>query len=228
MSIQGFEHHLQREIFLKIRQHDIAKYSDLVIKDVEPSQFMYHLKQLIRDGLIEKVGKGQYRLSREGILASQGFSAEHKNMVLAPLTYTMIFARNSKGKWLIMKRLKQPYINKYACLSGKLHMSETLRSAAGREWQEHVSPTVPDMQYRGYASILFMKDNNVVTHITGPVWFAGDVDAEWDEKQTKTGFFQWVDWKQLDYTQFIPGWEELVNAIEGSPEPFMLDLSFKL
>jgi predicted transcriptional regulator len=96
MSIQGFEHHLQREIFLKIRQYDIAKYSDLVIKDVEPSQFMYHLKQLIRDGLIEKVGKGQYRLSREGILARQGFSADYKNRVLAPLTYTMIFARNSR------------------------------------------------------------------------------------------------------------------------------------
>jgi ADP-ribose pyrophosphatase YjhB (NUDIX family) len=227
MSVQGFEHHLQREIFLKIRQHDIAKYSDLVIKNVEPSQFMYHLKQLIRDGLIEKVDKGQYRLTRQGIMVSQGFSSEQKNIVLAPITYSLIFARSVDDTWLIMKRRKQPYINQYGCLSGKLHMAETLKLAAKREWREHISDKVPELNYKGYVSVLLTKEHDVVTHITGPVWFADNVEPDWQAKQAKTGEFEWVNWQQLDYAEFIPGWKEIINHL-NEPAPFLLDLSFEL
>jgi hypothetical protein len=72
-----------------------------------------------------------------------------------------------------------------------------------------------------------MKDNNVVTHITGPVWFAGDVDTEWMKNKLRLDFFM----GRLEAARLhtVYSWlKELVNAIEGSPEPFMLDLSFKL
>lgn len=228
MSIQGFDNHIQREIFLKLRQHDVARYSEIKVKSIESSQFMYHLKELIRAGLVEKVEKGKYKLTREGIIVSQGFSADRKNISLAPLSYTLIFARSKSGKYLVLKRNKQPYIDQYACISGKIHMHETLKEAVEREWKEDLQLPIPEFTYQGYSSVLIKENEQIVTHITGGIWFADNLEEEWEEYETRIGTIRWVDWKKLPYEQFIPGWKEIVDSIETKKELFLLDLSFTL
>ncbi len=229
MTVQGFDHYIQREIFLKLRQHDVARYSELNIKSIESSQFMYHLKELIRAGLVEKIGKGQYRLTAKGITYSQNFSTEQKNITISPLTYSLIFARSNKGNWLILKRNKQPYINLLGCLSGKVHMEETLTDAAKREWDtSYNSKTNPEMIYKGMVSVLLRDNERVLTHITGPVWFIDNLNEDWQEYEAPNGTLLWADWTKIPYDQFIPGWKEIIEAIEISKQPFLLDLSFTL
>jgi ADP-ribose pyrophosphatase YjhB (NUDIX family) len=228
MSVEGFDHHIQREIFLKLRQHDVARYADINIKTIESSQFMYHLKELIRAGLVEKVEKGRYRLTRKGIALSQGFSTERKNIALAPLSYTLIFARSKNGKYLVVRRNKQPFIDMYACISGKIHMDETLKEAAAREWDEDIPLKLPKLSYKGYVSVLVKETGQTLAHITGPVWFADKLEEEWESVDTRIGHVQWVDWEELPYDQFIPGWKEIVSTAESEQEPFLLDLSFTL
>lgn len=228
MSVQGFDHHIKREIFSRLREHDVMRYSDLVIKGIEPSQFMYHLKDLMRMGLVEKVEKGKYKLTKDGIRASQSFSSEKKDITSSPLTYTLIFARSSKGRWLVLERHKHPYINMFGCISGKVHIEETLDEALRREWTDFMGLELDSAQYRGYASVLIKDAGQVLTHITGPVWFIDGVEELWLEKEARHGKLYWVDWEQLDYKRFIPGWKELVVELEDPAKPFILDMSFSL
>lgn len=228
MSVHGFDHYIQRDIFMKLRQCDEARYSELVIKTIEPSQFVYHLKELIRMGVVEKIDKGRYRLSREGIKISQNFSGSTRNITVAPLTYNLIFARSVKGRWLVLERRKQPYFNMLGCISGKVHMEETLIEARDREWREFTTQPIPEFEYEGYTSVLIKQDNEVLTHIAGSVWFADKVEEVWSNREAIHGLLQWVDWRSIDYKKFIPGWKELIKPIELNEPPFILDLSFNL
>lgn len=227
-SIKGFDHHIQREIFTTLRGYDVARYADIHIKTIESSQFMYHLKELISRGLVEKVEKGRYRLSAKGIALSQNFSSEQKDLRLSPLTYTFILARSNKGNWLIWNRGQQPFINMYGTLSGKVHMDETLTEAAQREWCEQVNTRVPNLVYKGQISVLLKQDGVTATHIAGAIWFVDNCKQEWETLETKKGTLSWIDWTTLPYDKFIPGWKEIVEAIESSEYPFLLDLELPL
>jgi DNA-binding transcriptional ArsR family regulator len=227
MSIQSFDHHIQREIFLRLRHYDVAKYSDICIKSVEPSLFMYHLKELIKMGLVEKVDKGRYQLTRKGLATNQSFSSEKKNIRISPLSYTLIFAKSKDNKWLVLKRHKQPHIFKLGCLSGKIHLGETAEQAANREWHDFTELTGYKLECKGYVSVLINDNQGVITHITGPVWFVDDVKSEWSEKLSRHGLLTWMNWEEIDYDEFIPGWREIVEKIESN-DTFMLDLSFTL
>ncbi len=225
MNVQGFDHHIKREIFYQLRKHDIARYSDLVIKTVEPSQFMYHLKDLIRMGLVEKIDKGKYRLTNSGIRASQAFSSFSKNITESPMTYTLIFARSNKGRWLVLERYKQPYINKLGCISGKVHMEETLQEALEREWNDFIGQPFIQPEYKGQLSVLVREGANTLTHIAGPIWFADNLEEKWPKTEVAQGKLEWIDWTKLDYSRFIPGWKEIIDKLEDS-KPFLLDLEF--
>lgn len=178
-------------------------------------------------GLVEKVDKGRYRLTTKGLRLSQNFSSEKKDLTLAPLTYSIIFARSKAGRWLISKRGKQPYIHQLGALSGKVHLEETLQEAVKREWQTAIGESIPEFIYQGQVSVLIIEDDAVKTHVTGPVWFADNLD-EWSKFDSALGTLEWLDWKDLPYNQFIPGWKEIIEAIEANQGPFLLDLRFTL
>ncbi len=224
MPIHKFDHYIQADIFAKLRASSSLRYRDLKDPSLESSQFMYHLKELIKLGVVEKLDRGTYRLSKKGMSLAQHFSSEKNTLRQGVLSYTMIYIRSETGKWLLVKRKKQPYYSYYAALSGKIHIGESLEQAALRELSilgiENIKIT-----YKGYVSIL-ISGEIIETHITGPVWFV-DNCKEIDTKNVTQRSLEWADWEDLPYENFIPGWKETVKMIESS-EPAYLDLKFNI
>lgn len=223
MSIHKFDHHIQATIFANLRESNGLRYRDLKDPSIESSQFVYHLKELIKSGLIEKYAHGSYRLTKKGLSLAQHFSSEKNALREGVLTYSLICIRSKSGKWLLVKRKKQPFYNYYASLSGKVHIGETLRQAAARECS--ILPTNIDLHYKGYVSIL-ISGEAIETHISGPVWFADDIE-EFDTTTVQERELYWANWQNLPYEQFIPGWREIVDMIE-SPDANYLDLMFTI
>lgn len=224
MNLQRFNHHIQADIFAKLRYSDTLRYKDLKEPGLEPSQFTYHLKELMKQKLVEKTEKGSYRLASAGVELAQHFSSTWKNLKEAPLSYTLIFLRTTDKRWFVIKRGKHPHINKYACISGKIHMDETLEQAAQRELHSQTIGAVnAALQYRGYVSVM-VREQGYLTHITGPVWFADDIEPV-ALPPSAFGEIMWADWEKLPYGQFIPGWKEIVQMIESN-QPSYLDLSY--
>jgi hypothetical protein len=226
MSIQKFDHHLQAEIFAKLRHNQKLRFKDLKNPELESSQFMYHLKGLMAQKLVEKTNDGYYILSQKGIGLAQHFSSALGNLNEAPLSYTLLFIRTSTNKWFILRRQKQPHISKLACISGKIRMDETIKQAVEREMLAFTSQDWQDkIEYRGFASVL-IRGKTGRTHITGPIWLIDGVD-EVPLPEFASGKGEWLNWKELSYEEFIPGWREIVEMIE-SGKPSYLDLEFKV
>ncbi len=224
MSIHKFDHHIQAEIFARLRASDTLRYRDLKDPALESSQFMYHLKELSKRDLVEKNENGHYKLTPKGISLAQYYSSEKAALNPGTLSYTMLFLRSKNGKWLLVKRKRQPFYDCYAAPSGKIHTHETLKQAATRELTLVTDGKIENkLQYKGYASIL-TKNKFVQTHITGPIWFMDNCE-EFDVSKITAKNLLWADWKTLPYKEFIPGWQEIVAMIEDG-EPSYLDLEF--
>ncbi len=224
MNIQRFHHHIQADIFAKLRYSETLRYKDLKQPGLEPSQFTYHLKELMKQKLVEKNEQGAYQLASAGVELAQHFSSTWKNLKEAPLSYTLIFLRTTDKRWFVVRRGKHPHINKYACISGKIYMDETLRHAAERELHNQTMGAVKaELEYKGYVSVM-VREQGFLTHITGPVWFADNVEPAILPPNPYGEIF-WADWRSLPYGQFIPGWKEIVEMIENGG-PAYLDLSY--
>lgn len=224
MNMQRFHHHIQADIFAKLRHNASLRYKDLKEPGLEPSQFTYHLKELAKQKLVEKTEKGGYRLAPAGVELAQHFSSSKGNLNQAPLSYTLIFLRTTDKRWFVVKRGKHPHIGKYACISGKIHMDETLQQAAERElYNQSMGLIKTTLEYRGYVSVM-VREQGYITHITGPVWFADNLEPVALPAKAY-GEILWADWTKLPYGQFIPGWKEIVEMIEND-NPAYLDLSY--
>lgn len=226
MSIHKFDHHIQAEIFAKLRASDSVRYRDLKDPALESSQFVYHLKELGKRDLVQKNEEGHYTLTPKGMSLAQYFSSEKAALNPGTLSYTMLFLRSKKGRWLLVKRKKQPFYNHYAAPSGKIHTHETLAQAAQRELALVTDGKIENkLQYKGYVSIL-TRGESTETHITGPIWFMDNCD-EFDESKITAKNLVWADWQELPYHEFIPGWREIVEMIEVGTPPY-LDLAFDI
>lgn len=225
MQLYAFNHHIEKEIFKKLRASSKLRYSDLKDKGMESSLFMYHLKKLQSDQIVDKLPDGHYCLSPKGVALAQNFSKDQDAGTLGVLTYSLVWVRSVNGKWLIAKRSKHPHYGKLACISGKLHSGEPLLDSANRELSEATDGKIAGaLRYSGYVSVI-IENGASSTHITGPIWFLDDIEEVNIGDCSDSDLF-WADWRELDYKEFIPGWGEIIEAIE-SGNTGLLDLRFR-
>lgn len=115
---------------------EIARFRDLRPPKTDTNLFSYHLKSLIKSGMIKKVDGG-YTLSNLGLSYVDRVSTQKKAIRKQPKIITMLLIQNSEGDVLLQKRDKQPYINAWTLPYGKLHIDDpTLEIAAMRETKE--------------------------------------------------------------------------------------------
>jgi ADP-ribose pyrophosphatase YjhB (NUDIX family) len=97
----------------------------------DSGQLNYHLRLLVRDGLIEK-HRSKYRVTGMG----ERFGVYLKQFQLKemyPITLVCAVVFNSQGKLLFLKRAKSPQRGRWGFPGGKLVIGETLAEAAERE-----------------------------------------------------------------------------------------------
>jgi hypothetical protein len=225
----SIEHYIQRRIFNKLRLEGNLRYKDLRILDIESSQFVYHLKELIKSGVVEKLETGQYRLAQSGMTLAQGYSLELNNFRITVPSYTVVFCKSIQGRWLVFRRNREPLMGLLSAISGKYHQFETAQKSVECELSECLDePQGLDPECIGSASIIIHNlSTKSATHITCTVWFVDSVDEAKLVKDYPKGRLFWCDWQQEPYDDFIPGWAELIEMIELRNTNF-LDLEFTL
>ncbi len=139
-----------------------ARYTELNTLFVESGHFQYHLQQLIKDGLIEQVARGQYALSQKGLHFTDTLSLTQHSATPMPkvITYTLL----KSGKNIVLQqKQKQPYLGLYNMIGGKVHEGETTQEAAVREIQEktgiHITP-----RHTGVFEVIIRQSGNILTH----------------------------------------------------------------
>ena len=175
MNQPQLTHHIQLEILRRILTHPAARYSDLKPDGLEPNLFVYHLKQLMRIGLIEKQDKS-YILTREGKHFADRVTLETMKVRLQPKIVTLLTVKRADGQWLTLFRKNQPFQNFRGFPSGKMHHGETLVESARRELYEKSGLSNVPLSLKGCMSMRFTDGEATVNHVLCYVFY-GEVVA---------------------------------------------------
>lgn len=215
------EHHIQREIIDRLMRAESLRFSELKPDGMESNIFMYHLKQLIKDGYVEKCDGG-YRLVAKGLTYVDGLSTENHRPRPQPKLIAILALHDGAGKWLLAERKIQPYIRKRMFPSGKQHRGETSTEHAARELQEKTGLKNVPLSYRGLADIqIVSKQGVLLTHVVAQV-YAGELDGTETPPASDRFRYLWHDFA-ADTAPLMAGTRELYEHLQD-PDTFYVEL----
>lgn len=160
IKIHEFQISILRELLFKKN----ARFRDLKKVDVENDHFSFHLRQLIKEGLVIKSRDG-YDLTDKGKeFANRIDTSALKIERQAKLSIAIHAVRKNKGKteYLIHRRLKEPLYGWYGSHSGKIRWGENPLECAKREFSEETGLT-GDFDLKGIVHYFhFHKDGRLL------------------------------------------------------------------
>lgn len=132
-------HHIQKYILEVLHYQRLGRFRDLRKPGVDTNLFSYHLKLLLKNGLIKKIDGG-YTLDAKGLVYVDRISAQTLKIRTQPKIVSMLVIQNSNGDVLLQKRTKQPHIDTWTLPYGKLHIDDSsITAAASREASEKLN-----------------------------------------------------------------------------------------
>lgn len=181
-------HRIQTIVLSQLMECEALRYSQLKPKQMEPSQFMYHLKVLIEGGLVEK-WEGQYRLTAEGKQHTDRFDDENQSLRTYPrITVAVLYEHPDKGM-LLKKRVHQPGFGLvgFVLFDVPLDFAFPLQGFAERSFAERTGINA-SLVHRGDGYIRVLNngalEGNMLTHIfygTGSEMPRQDEALVWQE-----------------------------------------------
>lgn len=230
MIEQSFGHHIQKDILKKLISMPSARYAELRPKNIESNLFMYHLKQLIRSGYVEKTNTG-YELTSQGKHFADRASLSSLKLRIQPKLITILAVQHKDGRWVLLERLHQPFIHSVGLPSGKIHYGEALQDAADRELKEKTNMSDVPLVLRGTFIMRFRLNGEVVNHIIGYVFSGKTTDSYKDGySQPLYRSFYGSEADLLDNTNSprLKGHAELIKLMQDTPvgKLFFTELDF--
>jgi ADP-ribose pyrophosphatase YjhB (NUDIX family) len=154
-------HEIQSDILNKLMFSKKARYRDLKTKDVEGNLFSYHLQTLLKNEYI-LLKNSYYYLTTKGAQHVDRMSAETLKPRAQPKIATLLVLK-SKGKYLLYKRGRMPFINHIGFPYGKIHLEERVSESANRELFEKTGLTAK-LKHRGDVYITVHNETELVSH----------------------------------------------------------------
>src|SRR4030042_3526298 len=134
LKIHEFQISILRELLFKPQ----ARFRDLKKIDITNDHFTFHLKQLVKQGLVVKT-YGRYSLTDEGKEFSNRMDTDALKIERQAKLGIAIHATRTRNKiieYLVHRRLKEPFFGWYGSHSGKIRWGENPISCAKREFLE--------------------------------------------------------------------------------------------
>jgi len=123
-------HVIQREILYKLLFSASLRHSDLIAYNVTNSQFKFHIDELIKENLVQKLEKN-YSLTEKGKEWANRINAKDLSFIKQPKISVMLCAISDQ-KVLIQTRAKNPFLGCQSFPTKKVMYGETTFNAAHR------------------------------------------------------------------------------------------------
>lgn len=128
--------------------------------------FNFHIKSLVALGLVDKVGRGEYKLSTKGKEYANKLDTDNKTIERQPKVAVLLAVErevNGERELLFQERLKNPYYGYHGFPTGKVRWGETLLEGAARELMEETQLEA-DLEIMGlYHEHTFLEDDEEPT-----------------------------------------------------------------
>jgi ADP-ribose pyrophosphatase YjhB (NUDIX family) len=220
-------HHIQAKILRRLLYVTQTNYAAMRPDGVESNHFAYHLEQLLREGLVEKQGKG-YGLSAKGLAYVDRLSQGAMKDRLQPHIVTAIDLTTPDGKTLLFKRNFQPYIHLLGLPVGKIHYEESIVDAALRELSEKTGLSGIALTHRGMVYIHAKKNEYTIGRVLYHVFHA-DVEQELTVMTpADRGECEWMDHTLLTERECMPGFIRIKQLLASSQGLFFDEIQAEL
>ena len=210
-------HWIQKHILRELTLHKSCRFSQLRPKQVESNLFIYHLKSLIKEGYVQKEADGSYSLAPAGKRFVDRISMEKFQPRIQPKIITLLVITNAEGKLLLWKRNKQPFLGKIGFPTGKIHLGETLQSAAKRELAEKTGVKA-EINHVGDGYLTSYEGSELISQVlfhcfTGTAknnTFKADANLQWGTLE--------------EQTEVIPGAKEIYKEAIQNKNHFFVEI----
>lgn len=213
-------HPLKKQIIYQLITHPFLPFSKLKPEEIESNLFIYHLKQLVIEGLIFKRIDGKYELTSEGKNFADKLSLQTFKPRSQPKIVTLIVCQNKKEEYLLYKRKREPFINLVGFPYGKIHLGETILQAAERELWEKTGLKA-SLKHRAEVYLTTFQKGEVLSQMFCHVFEGRNPKGEL-KKDSEIGECFWEKVTDLSDKKFMPGFEDVFNLV-NKPKP---ELSF--
>ena len=220
-------HHIQRNILINLIHNPNLRYKDLKPRALDPNLFMYHLKQLQRDGLVVKTENGTYQLSTAGLLDADKRMLEDNRFASyeQPRLVLLLAVFDDTKGWLLHTRSVQPVINMTGFMHGNVEMGVSLIDSASHRLEQFAGLR-GKFTYKGSATITLYKGDDLESYTHCLIVFCKNPKGELIE-ETNIGSNEWTISPDFTSQKMIPSMKELISKIK-SQNNFYIELTYKL
>ena len=219
-------HHIQKQILQKLIYKPSLGFAELRPEGIESNHFMYHLRQLINEGYIEKTTKG-YCLSKSGKSYADRLSLKDYKPRIQPKIVTLIVLKKPSGEHLLYKRAHQPFFGKIGFPYGKIHLGESIAEAANRELEEKTG-LIATLRLIGDAYVTVYEDGELLSQMLAHV-FVGKYRTGEIQNRSNKGKSFWADINKSKSKQYIPGFLDIYHeANNKKSKSFFKEFVYKL
>jgi len=207
-------HIVQAGVLKELLFHNGTIFSKLNKDGLSSDHFSFHLKQMIRDELIEK-RSGRYYLTPKGldvagVLDTESLKLEKQGKVSVIMAGTRMIG--DQKQYLLQQRLKEPFFNYWGFMTGKIRFGDSSLDTAKREFHEecglHGQPKFLGLVHRlrGPAKSDILLDNYFLIYR-----FENPVGELVDRPE---GHNQWLTEKEINkLPAFFPGFPETLVIV---------------
>lgn len=152
MSHEANVHQTQIHILRELLFVPSASFSQLQKPtELDGDHFKFHVQRLVDIGYIEKIDRGQYKLTTSGKEYANKLDTDQNTIERQPKSAVILVIEKTvdgEQKLLVQERLKHPYYGFYGFPTGKIRWGETIVQAGKRELMEETNLEA-DLIYRG-------------------------------------------------------------------------------
>jgi hypothetical protein len=121
-------HYIQQNILKKLLKSSESTFTELNITDLTSDHLNFHIKQLLREGLIDKTESG-YKLTSLGMEAAGRIDINSGNTIQQPkISISLGVFKNSDKEVLVLKRNRAQSLGQYAWLDKKWRIASNIEN----------------------------------------------------------------------------------------------------
>ena len=205
----GQRHHIQRHILKLLIENRVQRYHQLRPKHIEPNQFVYHLKQLVREGLVQKCAEEGYELTERGRAYADRFdpSTFSVRWDIQPRNVLFLAVHDPARGWLLEKRDRQPTIGKIGFISCDPEPAAGICDTAGSYLAAHAGITAT-FRYRSSGSVTLYRGKDTESYVMFQLLLAEVADVQPDNP----GLI-WLPAEELKSPDVLPSTLPLVEIL---------------
>lgn len=213
------DHHIQKSIVYDLAFADSLRFSDLKPDDMENKAFTYHLKKVMRAGLVEKLEDGHYALTMKGRRIGKGALKKESRLLDRAYSILLLAVRRSEDDaWLLYKRSNQPLLGLTGFMQAQPVAEADARDTAQKTAREQTGLTAEfNVHGHGYFRVYRNKELESFIHFT--LLVAHDPQGQLLETAESAGY-SWQQTPNFERPDMLPNMQTLHKMCEAAPGSF--------